>query len=313
MRAPTITALLAIPALSLTSFAASTAVTTPVGFVKQDFAPGYTVASSSLLPDKVYEGLIGGFSGNSTMTFSGTPFSAGTFNEGANDPTHFVEVLTGSNAGLMLDVVSNTTNEVTVAMDISGLGLSTSDQIAIRPFTTLGSLFSDTTLVAFDAWISLFRSDGSSDLFFRTDTGWSPDGSTPANDRIIRPGEGYLLWTGTGGEGVNIGSVKTGQTKVPAFGPNVINLVSTLDPSSPKTLADSGLATAADPFDTLIYVFSADGALTLDALMQYDGSNFNNLLTGLPADDWEIPSGSAVVFNRVSGGDAMLTLPSVYN
>ncbi|HUK81128.1 MAG TPA: hypothetical protein VLZ12_00700, partial [Verrucomicrobiae bacterium] len=83
-------------------------------------------------------GLLTGKSGtqlsvNSTLT-------AGQFNQGALGPLYFIEITSGSMAGLLDDVVSNSTAAVFTASDLSGL-IAGNENYKVYPHWTIGSIF----------------------------------------------------------------------------------------------------------------------------------------------------------------------------
>lgn len=151
-------ALLASAALALPAFAQN-ATTTPVGAMTIDFpATGALPATTSkyisvpLHADPVFTGKPTSVTSN-TLEFSGVNWTTSPSQFGSTPPRFIVRILTGQQAGRVLQILTNTSNSITVsindrtlqstALDFSGFAVSTNDTIEITPCDTLASLFGD--------------------------------------------------------------------------------------------------------------------------------------------------------------------------
>ena len=135
------------------------ATTTPVGVMTIDFpATGTSPASTSkyfglpLHNDATFTGQPTAVAPD-TLTFSGVNWTTSPSQFGATPATFIARILTGQQAGRILQVVSNTSNSITVsitdrspqstALDYSGFSVTTSDSVEIVPADTLSGIFGD--------------------------------------------------------------------------------------------------------------------------------------------------------------------------
>jgi hypothetical protein len=84
-----------------------------------------------------FQGVVGTVAG-ADLTITGAAFAANQFNGAGN--AHFVEVITGANAGIMSDIVATGANSVTLSQDLAAM-ISAGDSIRIRAHHTIGSVF----------------------------------------------------------------------------------------------------------------------------------------------------------------------------
>src|SRR6266853_1539534 len=117
---------------------AQTAATDPVGFITINVAAGsaasptLSLISPTLLQSVAWQGTIASVSGT-TMTVSGTPWTAGQF---GTTGQYFVEVVSGANAGAWTDIESSTTSSITTLDDLSAFA-SPNSTIRIRKHNKL--------------------------------------------------------------------------------------------------------------------------------------------------------------------------------
>src|SRR5437763_6460253 len=107
------------------SLSAQTVSTDPVGFTtltvnaKPANVRGFTLLSLDMTRLPVFQGLVPAASTNGSnqtvLTFASGTFTAGSFNAAPNGGSHYIEVLNGSNAGRISDIVSNTDSTITLA------------------------------------------------------------------------------------------------------------------------------------------------------------------------------------------------------
>ena len=144
-------ATLLLPAATLPSFAQTTATTDPVGFITLTIkGTGGTQASAisflglGITPPVEYQGIADSVNGT-TITSNNT---AWTDNQFASTPApgYFLEVTSGSNAGLMSLVAScnAAAKTLTVADDLTALGVANGATFKLRKNWSLGSLFGST-------------------------------------------------------------------------------------------------------------------------------------------------------------------------
>ena len=196
------------------------------GFVtKKDFQGQATsTAAGDPLPDSTP---------TTVITQSGATWAVDGFN------LHYVEILTaGASAGAIMDVVSNTANTVRVKGTLTG-----APTYCVRKHATLGTVFTDSAVLeAYSDSISLYNSNNTLSSYFATGVNgeWlADDFSTPANDAIIYPGQGFVvaatnpvILTIGGGE---VSYVKTGPTQIPVYRgqTNFVGLINPLVATSP--------------------------------------------------------------------------------
>lgn len=264
------------------SASAVEAVTTPVGYYSFEGKAGGNVFVPTLVNPAAFAGSITA-AGSTTLTAAAASFTSGAFNEGAVYATHYVEITSGPQAGVVLDIVSNTGSVITLADNITSLGLTGSETIKVRPHVTLKGVMqsSESVLNAFSDNVTFYAADGSSvSYIFGADggTGWSSDFATAdGNLRPIAPGAGLILGL-LGDVALPIsGEVKSTPTVV-MLSAGVVNIVGPLNPlvgttTSLNSVGFGDLAAFADgitvyvpgPLDTSTsYVPLGDGTISSD-------------------------------------------------
>lgn len=250
-----------------------------LGFYKFTVPQGSSVWSCGLVKKKDHQGQIDGLTTGVTSVITENDRTFG-LNEFGN---HYLEVLSGPWTGLVLDIVSNGANTITVQGDLGPFGLAGNEAFAVREHVTLGDLFPQGGgLLDFQDTITLFYSDGSSKTFLFGDLGtgtmWlDPETFGSADGEPIYPGQGFLvnafnettLLVGQNG----VSYVKDTPTIVPCYrgAVNLVGLVNPLvatdplDPIYPSTepLQSLGLLDVLPSFgDDAVSLFSLDGALS---------------------------------------------------
>jgi len=217
--------------------------------------------------------------GETLITVNTDTLSPGTF------LNHYLEFGDGPEAGFNLDISSNSNGEIWVTGDATAEGLSVGDRIIVRAHVTMDSAFPDGNgFVPFVDMISLFNSEsGRLDLFWNPMDGlWMDELGTPHNDAVIRPGQGFLIFSSEstnikfGGQG-NLSHVKTSPT-LSLIETNSINLIGLSNPffGESTSLIDLGLAESLDPFLDSLSLFSNDGSLDLIGTYLSDGGFLNS-------------------------------------
>lgn len=143
------------------SAVAQNATTVPVGAMTIDFpatgtSPATTLKyfSIPLHENSVFTGKPSSVSSN-TLTFSGVTWTTNPSQFGATPSNNILRVLSGQQAGRMLQVISNSSNSLTLsitdrtsqstALDLPAFAVTPNDTIEIVPSDTLAGLFGDGT------------------------------------------------------------------------------------------------------------------------------------------------------------------------
>lgn len=304
--------------------AQTTAYTEPMGGSVVTIAKsvlGGVFVSCPYIHDNDFVGDVSGVvdsSGTATISFTGTPFSAGAFDESGLFPLYYLEISEPGHIseGYAFDIISNTGNTVVVAAEAAGsFGLTAGDAVQIRKHMTLDDFFADaeSSFAAFAETVKFFNQDGSLDLYTWTGTIWSPDfGTTDAGQRQIYAGEGFLATFSSDITFIVSGKVKTTKTIVPV--PASTAIVVFCGSTSPvdETLASLELASSGlgDYMGTVKF-FSEDGNLTALSLF----TDWGSFMT----DDFGTSDGGSTVVSPLSalqvsnsGVGTNLILPAPY-
>jgi hypothetical protein len=211
-----------------------TAYTTPVGYYNFVGVAGGNLFIPSLVNPTSFAGVLTGQS-STTLTLAGGSLVAAAYDKGAIYTKFYAEITSGPNAGVCLDIVSNTATVITLADNIAGLNLVGTESIAIRPVVTLKSSLeaAESSLSAYSDSATFYLTDGTNiTYFYGADggTGWSSDfAAADGNDRPVAPGTGFVLGlTSSGGLTVS-GTVKSTATVAMLSAGNV-NIVGQVKP-----------------------------------------------------------------------------------
>jgi hypothetical protein len=209
-----------------------TAYTTPVGYYNCDAVAGGNIFVPALIITPVFAGSING-STAMTLTFAGTPLTADAFNKGTTYPTHCVEITSGPNAGVVLDIDSNTTSVITLMSDITDLALVGTESVRVRPHNTIRSVLSGgEPYLDYTDNVTVYEPNGDPKSYlWITGIGWSNDFST--NDGDLRPislGAGLVLGVFENKSFTVTGEVKTGDTVVQLAATPAVNIVGPVNP-----------------------------------------------------------------------------------
>ncbi len=264
---------------------AATAFTTPVGYYQFDGKAGGNMFVPSVVKPAAFAGSLTA-AGTTTLTVAASSLMAGAYDEGALFATHYVEITSGANAGVALDIVSNTTSVITLADDISALSLTGTETIKIRPHVTLKSSLVDAeaSLAGYNDTATFYTVDGNAVTYiYGADgaTGWSSDFATADGDlRPVAPGTGFVLGLSADGPLTVTGEVKSSDTVV-MLGAGAINIVGPVNPlvGTSTSLNSTGFADVGAYTDSIsIYV---PGPL-VDAVTYYalgDGTVSSDFVT----------------------------------
>jgi hypothetical protein len=211
-----------------------TAYTTPVGYYNFDAKAGGNIFVPGLVNSSAFAGVVTAVGAN-TLTVAPGAITANAFDEGSSYATHYVEITqSGSNQGVVIDIVSNTNSVITLASDISALSMTGTETITIRPHVTLSGAFAsaESVLAAYGDSATFANPDGTSTTYyFIGGVDWSTDFSTPdGNDRPISPGTGIVFDCGADAALTIAGEVKSTDTVVQIAGNGVPNVVGPVNP-----------------------------------------------------------------------------------
>ena len=252
-------AFLAASALFTQQLSAQSVVTDPVGFISVTAKAGsaanptLTLVSPTLLNPVAWQGTTDASGGVTANTFkvTGAGWTANQYNT-----SYFVEIYSGSNAGVWSTITATTSTTITTQTDLSSFATAGAT-IRIRKYTTLSDFLgasnsaglltgtepalADEVLVYNGATPTLYWYYDASDNS-GLPAGWKDISYNDASAIPIGPNQGFVIKRKTSGDRtftVN-GTVKTGNTFVP-MGQN-LNVVGTVSASG-LTLAASGLYT----------------------------------------------------------------------
>lgn len=124
---------------------AQTAVTDPVGYITINVKPAGTL--SFVAPSLVNKVEFAGVAASATATtisVSGTPFTADVFNAVAGRPQYYVEVTNGAGEGAWTNITSNTASQLTVPDDMTSVVTGSTTTIKIRKHVTIADMFGAT-------------------------------------------------------------------------------------------------------------------------------------------------------------------------
>jgi uncharacterized protein (TIGR02597 family) len=124
---------------------ATTAYTTPVGYVSQTCAANSdTIVSTPLRQSATFSGAISGAPDTTTVPGSAILALGGTAGLTANQfaNTHYVKFSSGTGAGQWFSVTANTANSITINLNGATLSAVSTDRLDVLKFWTLNELFS---------------------------------------------------------------------------------------------------------------------------------------------------------------------------
>ncbi len=242
--------------------AQTTANTDPVGFVTaaitpkpSDRAAAFSLLQFPMMQTASYQGPGTAGSSPGIVNVPGVTFSNNQFvtnNDGT--PNFFLEVASGNSEGLVADIASNTSSNVTVdALDAATINAVMPATIVIRPHTKVTQIFGNgaTLLLRGGAnpssadQLQFGRGGSLQGIYYKTGigAGWKTSaGNNNASNTVIYPGESVIVrrTTNTPLTVTNTGAVNTGRALIP-----VSQGAMTVATSFPvgTTLGSSGLYT----------------------------------------------------------------------
>lgn len=309
-------------------FAQSTVSTPIVGFTtlpvrgKTGVNNSLSFISLNLSRPKAFAGIIGtksvNGSGQTVITFNNSLFTANQFNTSTNK--HFFQVKSGSNDGLVSEIVATTTDSLTLADNLDAILDNGVTSFEVVPYWTLATalpsgagLKTGTSATVADTVTVIDPVSGAGNAYFYHSTAnqWRR-GSTDSSHVIIPPGAGIMV-TRKDSPQVNIqisGQVRTGSVQAdiaaaPSSGARQ-SYVANPFPLASKTLAQSGLYTG----NSSTGVVGGTTATTADNVIIVDPTTgtANTYFYSTSANQWRrgsidsssvtIPDGAAVIISR---------------
>jgi len=200
---------------------------------------------------------------NGSLTAAANSFTAGQYNQGTTYPKFYAEITSGSNAGSQADIVSNTTDTLTVVGNASfQTAVGAGATVTIRKHRTMADVFggSSGTATATDVVLAKGATLGAADnvlikeggvdktFYYSSSTlkpGWRDSASIAATDRPIYPNQGIIVARKSNSAAAItvVGSVKTGLSFIDL--PAGYNLVSLPAPSDMTLVSLFGGTTGA--------------------------------------------------------------------
>ena len=299
---------------------------TPViGYYKFDVPKGTTIWSCGFVTKKEFQGAMTSrtVAANSVIFQSGASF--GNF----TTLPHYVEILSGPNAGWIVDIIPGPENDATHIKVNANLGvLAGTETYCVRKHNTLGTVLpSGSGLIDGTDTVTIYTETGGT-TYTSNGSNWEDGGANDADGTIIYPGQGFIIdhpavapaTVTIGGNAVSY--VKYGPTKVPLyFGvPNLIGLVNPLvakNPLDPAYAASrtqignyglvASLIAGADSVDH----YSQNGLFTSPGSYSSNGSNLedggaNDVSTDL------VDNGAGLVVSVNGPADGTYTAPQVH-
>lgn len=299
---------------------AQTSSSTPViGYYKFDVPVGNSAWVCGFVTKKDFQGAASSMTAGVTSVINQTGATFGSF------PLHYVEILSGPKAGLILDIVSNTANTITVDGNITSLGLTGTETYCVRKHATLGTVFANGAgLTAGSDNVTIFNSTGGSDVFAFNGLNWENAlTGDPGDDVIVYPGQGFVITNGGAASvqvtfgGNEVSYVKSGPTQVNAYtaATNLVGLINPLVATAPadplfataeSTLGSMGLVASLTPGSDQVGTLSLDGNLNLTGVYVNNGVNIEDALTGDDATTIKVRNGAA--FTITPAADLGVTL-----
>lgn len=232
--------------------------------------------------------------GKALVSFSSPGWAGGEFTK------HHAEPLTGTSAGLAIDVLSNTTDTLKLDTTPAASGLTSGMTFVLRKHATLAGLMPDGGgFLAFNDSIGLFETNGAQKLYYWNGSNWYASNGDNANGVVIRPAQGFIFQVNTAltitlGKG-EVAYVKSTPTKIRASS-GVPNLVGALNPlGTTTTLGALGITSSLQVFNDSVVTLNP-GTLAQTGTFLSNGSN---LITGggQNADSTALPAGTSIVIN----------------
>lgn len=308
-----VTGLAAICILVTNDLMAQTAVSPVFGFYRHKVPAGNSAWVSGLVGESRHAGRMDSITAGATESI--------VQQDNANWQTDafadcYLEVASGEWAGLKFDIVSHTTNTITVLGNLGsgGFNLTGSETYEVREHATLAKLLPNGAgLEPLVDLVKVYRPSGTveSFTFDSNSESWvsAADFSTNADDERIDPGQGFIITaaaerTITMGLGA-INCVKDTPVKV-ALHAGRVNLTGALNPivafnTSAASVGEGeerNISTLSLPAalsgDDLLELFSREGKLDVRENLKPSGGSLVDASSGANRDGAKVRSGEAI-------------------
>jgi len=286
------------------SVAANTDVTISIPFVNP--AEGiYTVSSWTF--DTTVDNLGGTVTLNETLT-------AGAFDAPTSGAPYMIEVSSGTDEGIFLEVASNTASTLTLTGYGTEFlsGLAADDTITVRQAWTLGTFFPtdlpDSTIVyTYDS--DGINSSSAAQYTIVSGVWYNATTGDPATNLVLYPGESFILRSPTATaipELYATGVTTTTNSRVTLRKNSTEQQDTRCGYHSPvsETLGECGLSDVATTGD-VIYVFdNSQPGINKSSSAQYvfSSGSWYNATTGDLANDITLDGGQGFVYRRTDSG-----------
>ena len=276
------------------SINAQSVSTVPVGYTTVTIngspdgsVPAFTAVSAGLQNEALYRGSITSDANSAVLTDSNANNTANAYaaTDAAGNPSYFVQIISGANEGLILDIVANNANTYTTGSDLTGL-VSSGDRYAIKAYLTLSDVFGANNEAGLTSGgdpsnsdlIYLMSTDGAASYatyYYQTDTlgflggdGWRVVGNsnTDMSNVVVAPDDGLMVRRISAGD---LSVVVSGSVNVAKHSrdlPAGFSLVAYPFPVD-VTLGDSGIYTSSNGYvsggdssnSDVVYIIGSDG------------------------------------------------------
>ena len=318
---------------SVAALSAQSVVTDPVGFTtltvaaKPASARGFSYLAVNMTRPTAYRSVIpaGGVSASGSptvLTFPAGSFTANQFNGIGN--ASYVEFTNTANPGVISDIVTTTTNTITLADDVSALLVAGTTTFKIRPHWTFGTVFGvnnsagllggTNPAAADNVQIQNATTGIKTIYYYNTSFNQWRTGFTDSTNTVIPPDVGMIIErkVTSAVAFTLVGEVKLGSSELSIVGGSPtqnVNIIPNPYPLASVTLLNSTLYTAnastgvvggTNPAaaDTLGIFNSGTGVITV----YYYNTTFNQWRTGFTdSSNVVIPEGASVIITRKSG------------
>ena len=318
---------------------AQTSTTDPVGYNTITAAGNggsgikYSFLAANLLNSPTFVGPIDG-----SLTASAGSFTDGQFNKGTTYAKYYVELKNGANAGQQADIISNTTDTLTVIDNTAFQALVGSGAtIEIRKHRTLSDVFGGAsgtasandvllakgTVLSSADNVMVYEGGSYKDFFYSSSAlrpGWRDAVGAVATDRPIYPSQGMIIARKTNSDlnVVVVGTVKTGVSAIDLdAGYTLINLPAPADATLPSIFG--GASGAANATDVKIakgsVLSSADNILIAGPTGNFETYYYSSSTlrpgwrnsTGVASSTVNISGGAAILIKKAAGGSLSVT------
>jgi len=303
MKKTNLFAVLALAASSFYLHAQSTVSTPIVGFERKSFPAGTTGHGVGFVLAANFQGTATSVSASS-LTASGASFTANQYAPSNVLPSFYIQITSGSQTGLVVDIIGNTSTQLNVGTgELSSV--SGTPSFVIRPHIKASTLFQgNSDLVDYTDTVTIYNSDGTISTLLRdstSSTGWLDSTTFNASDSLIYPGQGFLLSTSGAGNFTSTGVVNPTQTIVPIYA-GLVNLVSLSNPSNGNDIQNINLGSNLVDYTDTVGLFSSDGSLAQNTSLIWAGASegFLDATSFSPAAGVNAGGTSAIIVNASS-------------